>query len=70
MVPSTDEIQFIKDGVPVWSTPYTVSERKLGNSLRIKKNGVPANAPFARLMIRYTDKWKMSHPELFGNKEI
>ncbi len=65
-----DEIQFIKDGVTVWSTPYSVPERKMGNSLRIKKNGVPDNAPFARFMIRYTDTWKASHPELFGHKEI
>lgn len=58
-----------KDGEVVWSTPYTVPERKMGNSLRISKNGKPGNAPFARFMIRYTDKWKKSHPELFDTKE-
>lgn len=64
-----DEIQFIKDGKTVWSTPYTVPERKMGNSLRISKNGKPDNAPFARFMIRYTEKWKKAHPELFDTKE-
>ena len=36
----------------VWSTPYTVAERKLGNSLRINKNGVPGPAPYSRIIIR------------------
>ncbi len=61
-----DEIQFIKEGKTVWTTPYTVSERKMGNSLRINKDGVPDNAPFARFMIRYTEEWKAAHPELFS----
>ena len=40
------------DGKVVWTTPYTVSERKLGNSLRIERNGVPTNCPFGRIIIR------------------
>ena len=40
------------DGEVVWSTPYTVSERKLGNSLRIERNGQPSNCPFGRIIIR------------------
>ena len=40
------------DGSVAWSTPYTVSERKLGNGLRIDNNGVPGNSPFSRIIIR------------------
>ncbi len=47
-----NEIHFIKDGITVWKTPYTVSERKAGNSLRIDSNGVPGNIPYARILIR------------------
>lgn len=48
-----DEIQYIKDGVCVWHTPYTVSERKAGNSLRIKDaNGLPGKLPYSRIIIR------------------
>ena len=36
----------------VWSTPYTVAERKLGNSLRIDNNGTPGAAPYSRIIIR------------------
>jgi len=42
-----------KEGNIVWSTPYTVSERKLGNGLRLKgKDGNPANTPWSRIIIR------------------
>lgn len=40
------------NGISVWTTPYTVNERKIGNSLRIEKNGLPANAPYGRILIR------------------
>lgn len=36
----------------IWSTPYTVAERKLGNSLRIDNNGVPGASPYSRIIIR------------------
>lgn len=45
-------IQYEKNGVPTWTTPYTVSERKIGNSLRIEKDGRPANAPYNRIIIQ------------------
>ena len=60
-VPKTKEHKSYKDrnlityevnGEVVWSTPYTVSERKLGNSLRIERNGLPTNCPFGRIIIR------------------
>lgn len=42
-----------KDGDKIiWSTPYTVAERKLGNSLRINKNGEPGASPYSRIIIR------------------
>jgi hypothetical protein len=42
-----------KDGDKIiWSTPYTVAERKLGNSLRINKNGEPGTSPYSRIIIR------------------
>ena len=42
-----------KDGNKIiWSTPYTVAERKLGNSLRINNNGVPGKSPYSRIIIR------------------
>lgn len=42
-----------KNGNIVWSTPYSVPERKLGNGLRIMGiDGKPANSPFSRLIIR------------------
>lgn len=47
-----DEIQYIQDGVCIWSTPYTVAERKAGNSLRINENGLPGKLPYSRIIIR------------------
>ena len=47
-----DEMQYIKDGKCVWATPYTVSERKAGNSLRISDNGLPGRLPYSRIIIR------------------
>ena len=40
------------DGKPVWTTPYSVSERKIGNSLRLEKNGIPDKSPYGRIIIR------------------
>lgn len=41
------------DGTVAWETPYTVSERKLGNGLRIKnKDGLPGKSPFIRIVIK------------------
>lgn len=45
-------IVFMQDGKVVWSTPYTVPERKMGNSLRIDDNGKPGKAPYSRIIIR------------------
>lgn len=47
-----DEIQYVKDGKVVWSTPYTVAERKAGNSLRLDENGMPGKLPYSRVIIR------------------
>ena len=41
------------DGSVAWSAPYTVSERKLGNGLRIMNaNGLPGASPFSRIIVR------------------
>lgn len=40
------------DGKIVWSTEYSVSERKAGNSLRLDENGKPGRLPYSRLIIR------------------
>ena len=45
-------ITYEENGKVVWSTPYTISERKLGNSLRIDRDGLPTNCPFGRIIIR------------------
>lgn len=45
-------IVYQRNGKVIWTTPYTVSERKLGNSLRIEKDGKPANCPFGRIIIQ------------------
>jgi len=49
-----DEIHFIKvsTGEVIYSVPYTVPERKRGNSLRINDNGKPGDIPFGRIIIR------------------
>lgn len=47
-----DEIHFIKDGVVKYKVPYTVPERKAGNSLRIEENGKPGSIPYGRIIIR------------------
>lgn len=45
-------ICYERDGEVVWTTEYTVSERKAGNGLRINDNGVPGNLPYGRILIR------------------
>lgn len=49
-----DKINFIdsKTNKIVYSVPYTVSERKAGNSLRIDDNGKPGAIPFTRIIIK------------------
>ncbi len=47
-----DVINYEKNWKILWSTKYTVSERKIWNSLRIEKNWLPANAPYNRIIIR------------------
>ena len=46
-------ISYVDDsGKIIWSTPYTVAERKLGNGLRVKdENGLPGKSPFIRIII-------------------
>ncbi|MGI6090994.1 MAG: adenine-specific methyltransferase EcoRI family protein [Saccharofermentanales bacterium] len=45
-------ICYEKDGKVVWTTPYTVSERKAGNGLRLNENGSPGGLPYGRILIR------------------
>lgn len=47
-----NKIVYEKDGEIYWQTEYSVQERKLGNSLRIEKKGLPDKAPFNRILIR------------------
>lgn len=49
-------ICYEKDGVAVWTTPYTVSERKAGNGLRLNENGLPGGLPYGRILIRKRGK--------------
>ena len=45
-------IAYLKDDKILWKVPYSVSERKIGNSLRIERNGLPAESPYNRILIR------------------
>lgn len=45
-------ICYEKNGKAVWKTPYTVSERKAGNGLRLNENGQPGGLPYGRILIR------------------
>ncbi len=49
-----DEIHFIKNDTNevVYRLPYTVTERKKGNSLRLDDGGKPGDIPFGRIIIR------------------
>ncbi len=49
---SKNIITYEINGEVVWSTPYTVAERKAGNSLRISDNGQPGQLPYSRIIIR------------------
>lgn len=45
-----------KDGDKIiWETPYTVSERKIGNSLRFEVDGKPGTTPYERILIKRKD---------------
>lgn len=46
-------ITYEVNGEVVWSTKYSVSERKAGNSLRLDDNGKPGNLPYSRIIIRH-----------------
>lgn len=46
-------IGYFKDDEILWSVPYSVSERKIGNSLRLPdENGNPDKAPYNRIIIK------------------
>lgn len=49
-----DKIVFIdkKTDEVIYSVPYSVPERKAGNSLRIDENGKPGKIPYGRILIR------------------
>ena len=49
-----NEIHFIdaKTDEIVYRVPYTVSERKAGNGLRLKVDGKPGPLPYSRIIIR------------------
>lgn len=53
-----DEIHFIniKTNEIIYKVPYTVPERKRGNSLRIDENGKPGEIPFGRIIIKRKEK--------------
>ena len=50
-------IQYIdkKTNEVKWTFPYTVNERKIGNGLRIERNGEPAESPYSRVIIENLD---------------
>lgn len=35
-----------------WTFPYSIKERKIGNGLRIERDGKPAESPYSRILIR------------------
>lgn len=49
---SQNRIAYERDGVAVWETGYSVSERKLGNGLRIEHDGKPGRSPYSRIIVR------------------
>lgn len=51
-------ITYEKNGEIVWSTKYSVPERKAGNSLRIDDNGKPGTLPYSRIIIRRKEQQK------------
>ena len=50
-------IQYIdkETGEVKWTFPYSVTERKIGNGLRIERNGKPAESPYSRVIIQKLD---------------
>ena len=38
-----------------WTFPYSVNERKIGNGLRIERDGKPAESPYSRIIIENLD---------------
>ncbi len=48
-------ITYEKDGEIIWSTEYSISERKTGNSLRLNENGKPGKLPYSRIIIQRKD---------------
>lgn len=56
-----DKIHYIdkKTNKIVYTFPYTVKERKIGNGLRVQnEDGTPANNPFGRIIIRNKKVYK------------
>ena len=51
-----DLITYEVNGEIVWSTKYSVPERKAGNSLRLDDNGMPGKLPYSRIIIRLKKK--------------
>ena len=49
-------ITYEVNGEVVWSTEYSVAERKAGNSLRLDDNGQPGKLPYSRIIIRRKKK--------------
>ena len=51
-------IQYIdkETGEVKWTFPYSVTERKIGNGLRIERNGKPAESPYSRVIIQKLDE--------------
>lgn len=47
-----DTICYEVNGIPVWTTSYTEYERKVGNSLRVERNGLPDKVSFSRIIIK------------------
>ena len=45
-------ICYEKNGIAIYTFPYSVAERKIGNSLRFIKNGIPGPAPYNRIIIQ------------------
>lgn len=41
-----------KDGKIVWSCPYSIPERKIGNCLRLSNDGNPGDVPYSRVIIK------------------
>ena len=62
-------IQYIdrETGEVKWTFPYSVNERKIGNGLRIEREGKPAESPYSRIIIKNIE---LEEDEENGNKTI